>query len=343
MLGNEENKKKFLDYINSEEDNIILIYGPIGSGKTIFWKESLNDYNCIIYDNENKKSVQNIKEEIQKIYGFNFFMKNVIILEDTEEDKQKFQILFDEFPKMKFVLTSSIKNYVPSLTNEYKVINIEIPNENLIQEYFKTKSKKINKTKIKTILKQNENDIRQLFIQLENNFMKDSKDKLLTSIYSVVNKVFSKERTNMDLMITNGSLDIFSIPPMIHENYVTKCKTNKILLKNSLDVCYGDILHTYMYKNADWDFIPYVICQSILNSSYNCYPLETVKFGSIISKILNCQTRKKTTLNIFQMYNVNSLDELQCIYEAKCYKKNGVLTKLKKKEQQNIYKILDLS
>ena len=277
LICNGENHKKLRDFFKSEDTNICTIIAPIGCGKTTLWKEVTDELklNTLLYDNENKKNIQTIKDEIKKSYGFNFFIETVVIIEDVEDDKQKYQILFDTFPKFKFVITCLIK-YNPSNEKVYDEIILNIPSVNDIQVYMRESGYKYNKITIRDILKKTRNDMRQVFILLENSTIKESRDFYSNNVYEIVTDIFMSKRKNVDEKVIKCSNDIFSIPPMIHENYISFCN-NKNIIKASLEICYGDIIHTYMYKNAEWDYIPYVICQSVLHPIIRCkYTMDTV-------------------------------------------------------------------
>lgn len=319
----------------------LLIHGNIGVGKTYVLEDTLKktNYQYIVHDIETKTNYINLKKKLSESYGFQYFSKLVIIFDNAHQyfiDKNDINFLNHDFPKMKFVFvlsTSDRSLLTKKISIPFESVEILPPSAQHLKNFYK-----INCTisKIKKLMRMNNNDIRQLLFQLNYN-VSTTKDVQLTNIYKLMENIFTKDISHTQIL--NNS-DIFIMPTMMHENYIY-CRSVDYI-KLSYDICIGDLMHTYMYKNTLWEFSPFVIYISLVSPMQYYKPTNIeVKYGSILSKMMNCQTRKKTFKNACNTYNVNTYLELHALTKAGYYYNDNKYVKLKRKEIVQIEKVVD--
>jgi DNA-binding ferritin-like protein (Dps family) len=325
----------------SNEDNYLILHGEIGCGKTYLCEKSLSEAKCnpIIFDFDNKTTYQALLNTIKESYGFKVFWNYVYIFDNAHiyfSDKSEIDFLSQQFPDIKiiFIIVNEEKSAFEKKIKftRHMFLQVEPPLASVIKKKHNLKQ---TATEIKQLIKKYKSDLRQVIYNCQYAEL-STKDFQFSNMYDILHFAFRKKIDTKSLI---QSCDVFSGPVMVHENY-TKCKKTN-MCNVSLDVLIGDLFHTYMYKNACWDFSEYVIFASVISPLEKCSVSNIeIKYGSVLSKIMNCQTRKKTMKRIFNEYNVSDIQELQCVYTCKHYYKNGNFVKLKKKDLSQIEKII---
>lgn len=319
-----------------------IVKGDIGCGKSYTVTKTLKKNNCnqLLFDIDTKTTYPNFISKLKESYNFKTFWNYIYVIDNAGaffNDKGDIDFIVNEFPdiKMMFIISTLDENaFLKKIkTTNYTTIHIKPPTNSQLKKIFKLSQ---SVQEIKEIMKESSNDIRQLIYKCKYEIGNSVKDKQLTNMYSLCEEMFDKNVTVDEI---TQHADIFILPTMFHENYI---KCNKINVSDiSYDVCIGDIFHTYMYKNANWDYMDFVIYTSVVQPLSKCNKSKVdVKYGTVLSKIMNCQTRKKTMKKMCEQYNVSNIQELQCVFKAAHYYKDDQYVKIKKKELNSIEKFL---
>ena len=310
-------------FLNQKKENKLIIHGLYGVGKTYFINKYFenSEYNLIKFDASTKKSMNYIKGEITKSVNYCMFMKFIVIIDECEAFFNEKMNIFDiDIKNFKYIFICETNCYIKHKDKYNFKHKIEyINNEAEIIEILSNELG-IGEMNVKESLKNYVgSDVRQMIYNLKYKFSGDI-DKLSDDIYKSFDTIL-QNRDNFKLICQVSSIDIFSIPPMFHENYLSCIKKNK-LYDVSYDICLGDIIHTYMYKNNEWNLIDYVTYLSIIKPLQNLNKFKgKIKFGSIINKILNKQSRVKLTNKLCDTYECFSDIDLMYQYQSK-YDKN---------------------
>jgi len=235
LVGVDDIIKKVKDSIINGE--IFLLYGPIGSGKTSLAfkikKDLSDDYN-VIYINgeyEKDKDIDEIIEENKYIKFLFFKFENklpiVLILDEyynfPEDVSKKLKYLYDNRIVHSIMLiqpSPQIMNATLSFLNRlYRKIEMKFPPEDEILKLINKKLKgriNIDEKILRNIIRKNNNNVRQIFIEL-NNLLEEG-----------INNINLEEIKNLesDIKLSNTQKRILEL---LYKNKMSSKEISKIL------------------------------------------------------------------------------------------------------------------
>lgn len=200
LIGTEEIEKKLVSSIENGE--IVLLYGPLGCGKTSLaykvMKNYRDKYNFIYVnceENSNPRIKDILEERMYKKFLF-FKIKNdlpiVLIIDEfynmNPEAIKKVKYYYENGIIYSLVLiqvSSEITNALPSFINRiHRKIEMDYPDEDTIIRIIDSRLKgkiKIDEEKLRKIIRENNRNVRSILIKLnelfsEGNFL-DKEDK----------------------------------------------------------------------------------------------------------------------------------------------------------------------
>ena len=319
FLGFSETITEIEESLKSSSKSIILLYGESGCGKTSlvdYLLKSLN-FKEICIDAQFVKS-QKTFNEITSNVQYSYYVKTCIVFSDFENilndniynniikhtvSKIPHNIIFtlhiDFYEKFK-------KCFSDISVNEYKLKNVKVDEMyKRLTEICKKENIKYTKKNLQPCLSHLP-DIRKCIQNLEYVNNKDiafthNNDKLSSYLNN------SNKCTNIPLF------DMFTMIPLIHENYIKFCSLKKIV-QMSDSIVFADIIQTHCYKHQMWDFSLYgmlYICgifkQSILKKNYEASQFAN---GKILSRMSNKQTKYNTFEKLKHEYECNTTSQL---------------------------------
>jgi replication-associated recombination protein RarA len=237
LVGVDDIIKKVKDSIINGE--IFLLYGPIGSGKTSLAfrikKELSDDYNVIYINGEYEKD-KDIDEIIEKnkyikflFFKFENKLPIVLILDEyynfSEDVSKKLKYLYDNRIAHSIMLiqpSPQIMNATLSFLNRlYRKIEMKFPPEDEILKLINKKLKgrvKIDEKILRNIIRRNNNNVRQIFIEL-NNLLEEGIDNINKELEEIKN-------IENDIKLSNTQIKILEV---LYKNKMSSREISRIL------------------------------------------------------------------------------------------------------------------
>ncbi|BBL45256.1 hypothetical protein MJ1_0081 [Nanobdella aerobiophila] len=220
LIGIDDIIKKIKDSILSGE--IILLYGPVGSGKTSLAfkikRDFIDKYNVIYINGEYNKDIENEINNNLYIKFLFFKIKNklpiILILDEfynfPEEISKKLKYLYDNrivYSIMLIQPSPQVMNASLSFLNRiYEKIEMKLPSEDeiikLINDRLKNKIKFDNEY-LRKIIRKNNNNIRSIFIEINNilSNMKHPVNDIITGKIENINEIEDLDLSETQLKI----------------------------------------------------------------------------------------------------------------------------------------------
>lgn len=269
FLGNDENKKTILKFMESEENEFMLIISPSGSGKTSFCKMAFDIYkNTYRICSPSVDIVDNHKGLIDKVSNF-LQSKDV----SNINAPQRKLIFFDDIDIL-FSLDRYANSYIQTLISKTKIIatcssgeerkatelkkkcklivRLENPSRELIREKYGENIPINCECNVGHMLRSNLSDLKYF-------------DK---NIYQIVDSIL-KTNDGLKRLERAISSDPSLISFMMYDNYQKIIKTPKnwdAPQKISKIYCDTCILEDFSFKNNEWyliEILNLIRCQSI--------------------------------------------------------------------------------
>jgi len=317
-----------------------LITGPSGSGKTTFVMKYLkkNGYNIHLYNSSNFQKQKKIIDILYQTFQNNniqqFFLKNfktAVVIDELEgisiNDKGciseiiEFLKILEKYKlnKTKQKISSSYFNidilficigqnsYIKKLKDLEKIcfhINIESPNDKILEQAINKYNPNISDDDKKEIIKWSEGDFRKLKQFLSGQNWKESKIKYYNLNTITKNLLYKQEPINA--LIRHYNNEKILLPLMMHQNYkntifnVTKDKYALHCHNISDIISNSDTIGSYIFHHNEWDIGAFYAISS-------CY-----KISNYIQSIDHNKNSKEHDILFTKLLNRTSL---QCTYK----------------------------
>ena len=326
ILGNEITVNEIRTELHNGSNHTWLIFGGTGSGKSKMISCILNEhgYTTTVFDASFKRSVKSIKSKAEEVIKHSHFCKTAIVFDEFEhvvEENFGAVVLIDFIKTLTQVPVFVIMNTMVKLRVlkfctkfEYQVFDMCTPDENIllnsIQKFVKKEKIKIKKRAILERIHIFQTDIRKLINSLEFPLQPESS----TNTFSKFDNLFSvnyvlENQSNTDKNIKVVESDIFASVPILHENYPSIAKSCKhAMISKLLSEC--DIFHTYIYSTQAWELLYMCAICGVLIPCLVAEKKHVSKYGTILSRISNAQTKDKAVKLLFSSLNVTTLPQI---------------------------------
>ena len=336
ILGNsrviKEIKGEILKFEENREfePNVWLLFGGTGSGKTSIANTVLKEagYQITSFDACFKRSAKMMKSKVNDIVLHKHFENVAIVFDEFEhiiEENVGASVLIDFLKQIVNIPIFIVSNNNVSARLlkvctkfSFNKHTVSTPSKEELQKHLmnivKRERLKIPTISIKRRIDHNSTDIRKLINELstpEN--IKCCGTTLFSKVdnLSTVNTILMSDES-LDMKIKAAEADIFASVPIVHENYISICdpKYHKTIA-HLLSLC--DIIHTYVYVTQSWSllYVP-VVCGVVTPCSMS-QKKRVNKYGTILSKISNAQTKEKTIAKLYTQYSVSTIEQLHAI------------------------------
>ena len=311
LLISKENYNKIHNWLENfkknGEINCLYLYGPIGCGKTSIAHLFLKHFNYDIIEKNlsnitKKKNFNNhIYDILQKKNIINMFIKKTkeigLILDEIEGLTLKEIYIFNDlldiiFSKknyryLKFnpfiIISDSLNNKMKHYTSQCVFVEIDYPSfnsiENICKHILDKEQIKFNQNIVKNIIETSRYDIRQIIINLEYSFKKETKHELYKDNYKNIElndynyiKLHMTNYNGLNNYISNINKNFAYM--LFYENFIEYVLKNKNenqqdtitnVYKNFSD---SDIFDFLLYKYMKWDLVDYNNIYKIIHNSY---------------------------------------------------------------------------
>ena len=326
ILGNEIIVNTIKTELNKEPNQTWLIFGGTGSGKSNMISSILKEegYTTTVFDASFKRSVKSIKSKAEEVVKHNHFCKKAIVFDEFEhvvEENFGAVVLIDFIKTLTqvpvfVIMNTMVKLRVLKLCTKFKynVCDMCKPDQNVllnrIQKFVKKEKIKIKKKDILERLQIFQTDIRKLINSLEFSFQSESNTNTFSKFDNLfsVNYVLENVR-NTDKKIKVVESDIFASVPIVHENYIVITDSYyHATISRLLSEC--DIFHTYIYGTQAWDLLYTCAICGVLMPCLKAHTKQVSKYGTILSRISNAQTKDKAVKSLMTTLNVTTLPQI---------------------------------
>ena len=310
---------------NCKKGVVHILSGNSGVGKTTIVRHVLETSNIpfVSFDSRTKKSIKYITEHSTDFIKHDNGDKRALVFDE-------FEFFVDECVGVKsivdlvrtlgaltFIITSQasiikVAKHFGVLKPMYHTMPVLPSNETLelCKSFCKSNKLKMPVSELRKRIAVFHPDIRKLL----NNLCSPSTGNDFRDInYVIFHKLLHNNYTSFDSKLSAASSDIFSLVPMAHENYI-KWGTSDAIPKASESLAMCDAIHTHMFTNQLWDLIDTVSCLGVIHPSViisaNKAKLADIKYGSVLSKMSNLQTKLKTIKTIKNVCNATTNEQL---------------------------------
>ena len=331
IVGNEDVIQKLKRCIRDKCGALQIICGVSGSGKTHIVRSVLQSegYHPITFDASEKKSIKNYK---QKMYDAMSHIQH-----------QRTALFFDEFEALisDNVGARTIIDYLGTFlrkSSEVPVVVACVPSVlNKVLKYARTAKLavethvtkcpsydqliqlclceanqldiKVSRETIKDKVKMCDGDIRSLIKNVACSDLTSTKLTLSEDHETLFNALMTRTCKNIDQEIKMIESDSFSLIPMMHENYPGMVSRNThYKIAHSLSEC--DNLHTNMYATQSWETSYAHFVTGVLIPRLHVTKKASCKYGSLLSKISNRQSKLNSMEKLKEDCNVTTVDQL---------------------------------
>ena len=317
FLGFSESVTEIEETLKFSSKSVILLYGASGCGKTSivdYLLQSL-EFKEICIDAQFVKSQKTFNEIISNVQ-YSYYVKTCIVFSDFENilndniyNKIIKQAVLQIPHNIIFTLHIDFYDKFKKCFSDISVIEFKLKNVT-IDEMSKKLTEICKQEKIKCTKKTLQSclshlpDIRKCIQNLEYVNNKD-----IAFVHSSDKIVCFLNNDNVPM----SSFDMFTMVPLIHENYIKIC-SQKMMTDMTKSIVFADIIQTHCYKHQSWDFSLYciiyicgVLKNSILKKKYDSSQFVN---GKILSKMSNKQTKYNTFDKLKREYKCNTTSQL---------------------------------
>jgi DNA polymerase III delta prime subunit len=352
-----------------ENNNFLLIIGPIGCGKTSLVHVFSKEYDINVFDIKNSDLIetkQDAMNEIMKFsnYSFSFGKKpnNKIILIDeyqnsqndllTITDIQNLYLLKDRIPKVIIISADAKGSKLSDLKKVYDVHYINEINKDVLKEWVNKiiTLEQLNKSFIDNIEINSDkrlllNNLQYLAKGKHINTNKLYKDQEL-DVFHFVNKLFDTSPMNINEMYNAYDTDGYMIANLVHENY-TDYSTDIFKIADAAEhISNGDCLLSKLYSTQY--FSPEFHClESMIYPSYfaraDVKQIKEPLRNSIVNNRLNILLNNRKIVDKINLATKVKLSIDEILYFKSCLKRFIVKNKKMTINQQKfIYNLMEL-
>ena len=327
ILGNEITVNTIKTELHKEPNQTWFIFGGTGTGKSNMISCILKEekFKSTIFDASFKRSVKSIKIKVNEVISHSHFCKNAIVFDEFEhvvEENFGAAVLIDLIKTIKnvpvfVIMNNSVKLRVLKLCTKFKyhIHDMTSPHESILIKYIRKIAKrehlKISKKNIVHRIKFFQTDVRKLINSIKVPF--DESESQLSFFVkndnlSTVNYVL-ENKESLNSKIKSIESDIFASVPIVHENYIIITATSShAKISRLMSEC--DIFHTYIYATQAWDLLfTCAICGVLIPCSL-AHKQRVNKYGTILSRMSNAQTKDKAVKTLMKSLNVSTLSQL---------------------------------
>ena len=306
LIGYDKLYKTLASALDSKK--LIILYGPTGSGKSTIVANALREaqYCPLWIDSRTRRSIQTIQNDVSTAVYYNgTFVQNAIVadelecmLSETFPMGQMLSVLNEAVARVPVVLIchKSCEEKLTKLTCKIDctVLYTQKPSIAALVTLCESKRCTLTKKEIRRRCVANNGDIRKLLANLSN-----AEDCELLSENAMSHCELFAQVMNRDDSLPTGTRvnlafsNIFSLIPMVYENFVHLVPTNNHWKALSF-LCEGDVLHTHLYSHQSWTMYYACVITAVLCTRALCtlQSNEPICYGSLLSKISNMQTKK---------------------------------------------------
>ena len=314
LLGNKTNYAIVKSCVLNKK--LCVICGGVCSGKSVLAEEIVQmlNFKSLYFDASVKRSVKYINETIATFVYANA-EKKVVVFDEFEyiiQENVGANTIIDLLKHVQVPVIICIQsNYIKrmyKITGKHSATYVDMckPSISALVKLCKDEAArqkiKVTQKAIKEKIEIFNTDIRKLLNSLNTN---SKVHELCTDCYEVGDILFDCKNTIVHKM-SLAQQDLFIIVPIVHENYLNVSR-DVPRCASLLGEC--DKIHTVMYNEGG---AMYEHC-SLLGAafvSYYCSKPKTIKYGSVLSKISNIQTKEKTIKKLFEETQVQTIDQL---------------------------------
>ena len=343
---------KYIDIIDNKKTTVeirncvlnktsCIVHGPVGCGKTQLVQSVLQTENKITlhFDASVKRSIKNVNDTIHEFRLSNienkiiFFDEFECVMSEGLGASSIFSIL--EGSKLPFIvcIDSGFMLRMQKISGKRcTYIAVQKPSKSALLRLCTTIANRekisISQKRLKEKIEFYDSDIRKL---VNNIASKDLSLRNDLSCYDICHMIF--KWTDISANIKLAQSDVFSIVPIMHENYIN-ISSNVDHCAKLLSDC--DVIHTTTYS-SQCDYSD--IC-SLLGAVYTSRLCDryaggyNFKYGSVLSKISNIQTKERKIQTLKTCCNVKTNQQLFVL------EKIGYTVNLDKKQATMLQKLL---
>jgi GTPase SAR1 family protein len=314
LVGLDDCRRAVKEWYYSTEQ-LLLLVGPTGCGKSSLVKLFCKEENIILYDYIPKKDIVKDITLFTEYTSGNFF------------NKQNFKklVLFDEYASFNLtdiknlLLIQNIKILIISADSrgsklsDFKIYNIyyidEIPRET-IRKFLKDKKLVVSDYLINTC----KSDIRLLLNNINSGLTYKNSD---TNIPEFINNLFLKKLTLNEIYKTY-EIDGFHISNLVHENYLDYSNSIESIANSAESISYGETVFSDTYESTR-TFIPHTHCTNalVLPSYYSdLYNIQSIR-SSIINNRFNIYLNNKKIIDKINLNLTKRLSITDILYIKK--------------------------
>ena len=317
FLGFSETITEIEESLRLSSKSVILLYGASGCGKTSVVDYLLHSlkFKEICIDAQFIKSQKTLNEIISNVQ-YSYHVKTCIVFSDFENilndniyNKIIKQAVLQIPHNIIFTLHIDYYDRFKKCFSDISVMDFKLENVTIdemskkLTEICKKEKMKCTKKSLQSCL-YNLPDIRKCIQNLE---CVNNKDM-----------VFAHNADKISCFLNNDNIplstfDMFTMIPLIHENYIKIC-SQKTMKNMSESIVFADIIQTHCYKHQSWDFSLYAlmyICGilkiSVLKKKYDSLHFAN---GKILSRMSNKQTKYNTFEKLKHEYKCNTTSQL---------------------------------
>lgn len=216
LIGNNELKSKFKEYLDKGEIPNLLLFGSAGTGKTSLSKIIVNNLDCnFLYINaSDENSVDIMREKIKNFAMTRSFNKwKIVILDEcdkiTSAASSAFKVILEEYYKTcRFILITNLINKIDDpiksrcVQYNFKLSSFDDVKKRILY-ILNNENIKYSEKELDLLIKSTQGDLRQLINKIQkhtiNNELKISKDILLEDNIQKVILALIKKADNESL------------------------------------------------------------------------------------------------------------------------------------------------
>lgn len=216
LIGNDELKLKFKEYLDKGEIPNLLLFGSAGTGKTSISKIIVNNLDCtFLYINaSDENSVDIMREKIKNFAMTRSFNKwKIVILDEcdkiTSAASSAFKVILEEYYKTcRFILITNLINKIDDpiksrcVQYNFKLSSFDDVKKRILY-ILNNENIKYSEKELDLLIKSTQGDLRQLINKIQkhtiNNELKISKDILLEDNIQKVILALIKKADNESL------------------------------------------------------------------------------------------------------------------------------------------------
>jgi len=349
MIGNYDQREEIRDWLNQNNNKVLLLIGPLGCGKTSIVKEIVESANCSYSsfgaEDTSKNNLEKIKQSAESKGLMNFFedKKCIVIIDDLQNTilESSNMNLFIQFitqrkKRINHIICISADpegSRLSELKKIVQVVHFTPPNINETINFLSEK-RNCSKTVAKRVAEKYPGDIRTMLQIIPMQAKKITIRSLDTinvrdnnlPIQTFTKKIFHEELSVQE--INRGfENDSYFITLLLHENYPRLYDDIDNITDFAENLSLVDTIERKTYRETNWDLFPYIgiiisfnckkteVDQKLINSSFIANRPRIVR-NKKLNKKLEKMLGNDGRLAIQQIMNPSNTDTIKMCKNA---------------------------